>query len=91
MSEKTELAIDCVRLCAFPASGVVSVASQVMGFPFVRQLKVKNVLQAMHQPCIADREEDLDAMTQVAPHEVSTAEIKFLHSAVPKIIDTAML
>src|SRR5262249_54059113 len=71
--KKRKLAVDCIWLCTFAASGVMSVVSQVMRLPFVSQLKVKNILQTMHQFRIADRKEDLDTMTQVPPHEVGTA------------------
>jgi hypothetical protein len=91
MGEKPELAIDCIRSFSIAASGIMPVASQMMRFPFVGQLSVKNVLQATHQLGIADRKKDFDAMTQVAPHEVGAAEIKFLGSSVPKILDAAML
>jgi hypothetical protein len=60
-------------------------------FPFVGQLNVKNALQATNQPGIDDRKEDFDAITQVASHEVGAAEINFLGSPVPEIVDAAML
>jgi hypothetical protein len=91
MGDEPELAIDCIRSISIAASGVMPVALQVMRFPFVGQLRVKNVLQASNQLGIADRKEDFDAMTQVAPHEVGAAEINFLGPSVPEIVDTAML
>ena len=91
MGKKLELAIDCIRSLSTAASSVMPVASQMMRFPFVGQLSVKNVLQAPNQFGIADRKEDFDAMTQVAPHEVGAAEINFLGPSVPEIVDAAML
>ena len=55
MGEKSELAIDCIRLSALAASDVTSVTLQIMGFPFVGQLNVKDVLQLTNQLGIADR------------------------------------
>ncbi len=91
MGEKLELAIDYIRLCALAAFDVLPVTLQMMRFPFVGQLNVKNVLQATNQLWIADRKEDFDAMTQVASHEVGAAEINFLGSSVPEIVNAAML
>jgi hypothetical protein len=91
LGKKPELAIDCIRLSALAASDVKSVALQMVRFPFVGQLNVKNALQATNQPGIDDRKEDFDAITQVASHEVGAAEINFLGSPVPEIVDAAML
>src|SRR5215469_16592037 len=68
----------------------MSVAPQVMGFFFIGQLNVKYVLQATDQPRMADWKDDLDAVAQVAPHEIGAAKINFLGSAIPKIVDSAM-
>ena len=54
MGEKSELTIDSIRLPAREAFDVMSVTLQIMGFPYVSQLNVKDVLQAMNQLGIAD-------------------------------------
>lgn len=56
MGEKVKLAIDRIWLSALPAFHVMSIACQMMRFLFVRQLNVKDVLQAMNQLGIDDRE-----------------------------------
>jgi len=91
MSEKTELAIDCVRLSTLTASDVVTVALQMMRFPFVGQLNVKDVFQTTNQLEIADRKENFDAMTQVTSHKVCAAKVNFLGSSIPEIVGSAML
>lgn len=63
MGKKPELAIDCIRLSVLAASDVVAVALQIMGFPFVGQLNVKDILQPTNQLGIADRKNDFNAMT----------------------------
>jgi hypothetical protein len=55
LGEKSELAIHSIRLPARGASDVMSVTLQIVGFPYVGQLNVKDVLQAMNQLGIADR------------------------------------
>ena len=55
IGEKSELAIDRIRLSALAASDVTSFTLQTMGFPFVGQLNVQDVLQPTSQLGIADR------------------------------------
>ena len=83
--------MDGIRLTSPAASTVTSVALQMMSFLFVGQLDVKNVLQATNQLGAVDRKEDFDSMTQVPSHEVGAAEINFLGTSVPEIIDAAVL
>src|SRR5215472_19382504 len=61
-----------------------------MSVPFVGQLNVKNLLHAPNQLRIADRKEDLHAMTQVSPHQVGASEINLLRTPVSEIVDPAM-
>ena len=89
--KKLELAIDGIRLCLSAASTVTPVALQMMSFPFVGQLNIKNVFQATNQLGAADRKEDFDSMTQVPSHEVGAAEINLLGPSVPEIVDAAVL
>src|SRR4029077_5930792 len=63
----------------------------MMGFLIIGQLNIENVFQATKQLGIANWKNDLDAMTQVASHEVSAAEINFLVAPVPEIVDPTML
>ena len=67
------------------------VAFQMMRFPFVCQLNVKDLFQSINQLGIADGKRYLDAMTQIASHEVGAAEINLLVPSIPKIVDTAVL
>src|ERR1700719_3633054 len=69
----------------------MAVALQIMRFPFISQLNVKNVFQAANQLGTANRKKDFHAMTQVASHEVCTAEINLLSPSVPEVVDATML
>ena len=91
MGEELKLAVDCIRLFTLAAPDVMSVTLQMMRFPFVGQLNVKDVFQTTNQLEIADRKENFDAMTQVPAHKISAAEIDFLGSTIAEVVDTAVL
>ncbi|MGA8557510.1 MAG: hypothetical protein WB630_24110, partial [Candidatus Acidiferrales bacterium] len=73
MCEKVQLAIGRICLSALSAPHIMPVAFQMMRFPFVCQLNVKDLFQSINQLGIADGKQYLDAMTQIASHEVGAA------------------
>jgi len=61
-----------------------------MRFLFIGQLDVKYALQAANELRLSDGKEDLNAMAQIASHQVGAAEINFFYPSVPKIVDPTM-
>jgi hypothetical protein len=91
MGEKSKLAVDCIRLSAFVASNIMSVALKVVTLPFIGQLDAKNTLQAVNQFGIAHRKNNFDAMAQVASHHVGAAKVNLLGSSIPEVVYATVL